>query len=128
MDSYQQGIEKLQAMLGAERTQAIAARFRALSPVFEREAVAVVFGRTWAREGLDLKTRLLCSICILAAQGRHNALKIVFELAIKNGATLDEIVEALLQVGIYAGYPAALDALTVLEGVLGEMPQAKEPP
>lgn len=123
--SYQRGIEKLATMLGEERAQAIVGRFHALSPAFAEEAVAVVFGRTWSRDALDLKTRSLCSICILAAQGRHNALKIVFELAIKNGATLDEIVESLLQVGIYAGYPAALDALTGLESVLGEMQQAE---
>lgn len=42
----------------------------------------------------------------------------MFEQAIKNGATREEITEALLQVAIYAGYPAALDGLTVLEGVL----------
>ena len=84
---------------------------------FEQEAVAVVFGRTWSRDALDRKTRALCSIGILAAFGRSNALRIVFELAARNGATREEIIEALLQVAIYAGYPAALDALRVLEAV-----------
>jgi 4-carboxymuconolactone decarboxylase len=91
-----------------------------LSPEFEREAVSVVFGRTWAREGIDLKTRSLCSICILASLGRRNALRINFLLAIENGATIEEITEALLQVGVYAGYPAALDALVVLDEVVKE--------
>lgn len=121
MDHYQQGVEQLVQMLGPERAQAIADRFRALSPAFEQEAVAVVFGRTWSREALDRKTRSLCSIGILTALGRGNALRIVFELAIENGATLEEITEVLLQVGIYAGYPAALDGLTVLEGVSASM-------
>jgi 4-carboxymuconolactone decarboxylase len=120
MDHYQQGIEQLAQMLGTERADAIAARFRTLSPVFEQEAVSVVFGRTWSREAIDRKTRSLCSISILAALGRTQALRIVFELALKNGASLDEITEALLQVAIYAGYPAALDGLTVLEGVVAE--------
>ena len=118
MDHYQQGVEQLVEMLGPVRAQAIVERFRSLSPTFEQEAIAVVFGRTWSREALDRKTRSLCSIGILAALGRSNALRIVFELAIKNGATLEEITEALLQVAIYAGYPAALDGLTVLESVL----------
>lgn len=122
MDHYQQGVAALTEMLGEARAQAIRDRFRALSPVFEEEAVSVVFGRTWSREALDRKTRSLCSIGILAAVGRANALRIVFELAIRNGATLDEITEALLQVGIYAGYPAALDALVVLEEVLARNP------
>lgn len=118
MDHYELGTKQLQQMLGPERARTVIDRFRALSPEFEKEAVTVVFGRTWSREALDRKSRSLCSIGILAAQGRTGALRIVFELAIKNGATLDEITEVLLQVGVYAGYPAAFDALAVLEGVL----------
>ena len=121
MDSYDQGFEQLKKMLGEDRANAVVNRFRSLSPVFEKEAISVVFGRTWARETIDLKTRSLCSICILAALGRQNALKINFELALKNGATVDDIIEALLQVRIYAGYPAALDALSMLDTVLAEI-------
>lgn len=119
MDHHQQGIKTLTDMLGPKRAQAIEARFRTLSPIFEQEAMSVVFGRTWSRDEIDRKTRALVSIGILSALGRGNALRIVFELAVANGATLAEITEVLLQVAIYAGYPAALDALTVLE----EMPQ-----
>lgn len=124
VNHYQQGVEQLAGMLGPERTQAIVERFRALSPAFEREVIAVVFGRTWSRKALDRKSRSLCSIGILSALGRANALRIVFELAIKNGATVEEITEALLQVAIYGGYPAALDALVVLESVLGGLETA----
>ena len=118
MDDHQKGVETLASMLGPERAKAIEDRFRSLSPAFEQEALSVVFGRTWSREAMDRKTRALCSIAILSALGRTNALRIVFELAVANGATLDEITEALLQVAIYAGYPAALDALVELESVL----------
>lgn len=124
MDHYQQGMTVLTEMLGEARAKAISGRFRALSPVFEEEAVTVVFGRTWSRAALDRKSRSLCSIGILAALGRGSALRIVFELAIRNGASLAEIIEALLQVGIYAGYPAALDALAVLEEVLAGLAPA----
>jgi 4-carboxymuconolactone decarboxylase len=114
MDDYQSGIEIVRKMLGTERAEAVFAKFRALSPAFEKEVVSVVFGRTWSRGVIDLKTRSLCSICILASLGRLNALKINFSLARENGASLEEIVEALLQVAVYAGYPAALDALVLL--------------
>jgi 4-carboxymuconolactone decarboxylase len=79
-----------------------------------------VFGRAWSREQIDLKTRSLCSICILAALGRINALRINFVLAIENGVTEEEIIEILIQVAVYAGYPAALDALSMLHEVLSE--------
>lgn len=121
MGHFEAGVDKLVSMLGEARAQAIVARFRSLSPVFEQEAISVVFGRTWSRDALDEKTRALCSIGILSALGRQNALKIVFELAINNGATLEEITEALLQTAIYAGYPAALDGLVTLETVLAEI-------
>jgi len=118
MDDYQRGIEILTKMLSSERAEAVIEKFRSLSPVFEREAVSVVFGRTWARGTLDLKVRSLCSICILSSLGRLNALKINFTLAMENGASLEEIVEVLLQVAIYAGYPAALDALVLLDEIV----------
>jgi len=121
LDHYEQGVEQLAVMLGAERAQAIIERFRGLSPAFEKEVIAVVFGRTWSRKALDRKTRSLCSVCILAALGRTDGLRVVFELAVRSGATIDEISEALLQVAIYAGYPAALDALAALEAALANL-------
>lgn len=127
MNHYETGKDALSRMLGNERAKAISSRFCGLSPAFEQEAISVVFGRTWSRGGLDTKTRALCTIGILAATGRQNALNIVFELALRNGATQDEINETLLQTAAYVGYPAALDALIVLEGVLQQInaPAAK---
>ncbi len=120
MDSYEIGVAQLKEMLGEEKADTVIDKFRSLSPAFEKEAVSVVFGRTWSREQIDLKTRSLCSICILASLGRINALRINFTLALKNGASKDEVIEVLLQVAIYAGYPAALDALSMLQEVLAE--------
>ena len=120
MESYDKGVGQLTKMLGEEKAKSIISRFNSLSPIFEKEAVSVVFGRTWSRDQIDLKTRSLCSICILASLGRINALRINFALAIENGATREEMIEVLLQVAIYAGYPAALDALSFLHEVLDE--------
>lgn len=120
MDNHEKGMETLRALIGTDKADKVTARFRELSPTFEHEAVSVVFGRTWSREAIDPKTRSLCSIGILAALGRHGALKIVLGIALSSGATVEEITEALLQVGIYAGYPAAFDALPILQEVLKE--------
>lgn len=120
MNDYTKGIETLTQLLGADQAEKVVTRFRELSPAFENEAISVVFGRTWSRDAIDPKTRSLCSIGILAALGRHGALRIVLGIALSSGATIEEITEALLQVAIYAGYPAALDALPVLQAVLAE--------
>jgi 4-carboxymuconolactone decarboxylase len=126
MNDYMKGVETLTKLVGAEQGERVAARFKELSPAFENEAISVVFGRTWARQNIDPKTRSLCSIGILAALGRFGALRIVFNIALSNGATVEEITEALLQVAIYAGYPSAFDALPILKAVLEERGAAQE--
>ena len=120
MDDYERGYAQFRSMVGADRMEALASRFAAVCPDFEREVISVVGGRTWTRSGIDLKTRSLCSICVLAATARQNALKLNFQMALNNGATLEEICEALFQVAVYAGYAAAWDALVSLEEVLAE--------
>ncbi len=118
MTDYDRGFEQFRQMVGADRMDALIARFNAVYPDFGTEVVTVVGGRVWSRPGLDLKTRSLCSICTLAALGRVNALRLNFQMALTNGATVEEIGEALFQVAVYAGYPAMWDALVMLEEVL----------
>jgi len=124
-NDYTKGVETLLKLVGESQADGVIKRFKQLSPAFENEAISVVFGRTWSREGIDPKTRSLCSVGILAALGRHGALRIVFGIALDNGATVEEITEALLQVAIYAGYPAALDALPILAAVREEHDRAR---
>ena len=118
MNDYERGYAQFRQMVGEDRIDALLARFAAVCPDFETEVVSVVGGRVWTRPGLDLKTRSLCSICTLAALGRVNALRLNFQMALNNGATAEEIFEALFQVAVYAGYPAMWDALVMLEEVL----------
>ncbi|MFO1320093.1 MAG: carboxymuconolactone decarboxylase family protein [Burkholderiales bacterium] len=120
MDDYQRGFEQFKQMVGADKIDALMARFGAVCPDFRHEVVSVVGGRIWSRGGIDLKTRSLCSLCVLAAQGRTNALKLNFDMAINNGATIEEIFEALFMVAAYAGFPAMWDALVKLEEVLAD--------
>lgn len=120
MNDYERGLEQFQKMVGEDRIDDLIRRFRAVSPDFETEVISVVGGRTWTRPGLELKVRSLCSICTLAALGRSNALRLNFQMALENGATVEEICEALFQVAVYAGYPAMWDALVMLENVITE--------
>lgn len=124
MDDYQRGFEQFKQMVGADKIDALVARFGAVCPDFQKEVVSVVGGRIWTRGGIDLKTRSLCSICVLAAQGRTNALKLNFDMALNNGASLEEIFESLFMVAAYAGFPAMWDALVKLEEVLADRDKA----
>ncbi|WP_327672768.1 MULTISPECIES: carboxymuconolactone decarboxylase family protein [unclassified Streptomyces] len=78
----------------------------------------VCFGRIWARDGIDRKTRSIINLSVLTALGRPAQLAHHVEGAINNGATVDEIKEVLLQTAVYCGLPAAGEAFKVAEGVL----------
>jgi 4-carboxymuconolactone decarboxylase len=115
---YEKGYAQFARMVGEENIEQLTARFKAVFSDFETEVVSVVGGRIWTRGGIDLKTRSLCSICVLAALGRNNALKLNLQMALRNGASVEEICEAIFQVAAYAGYAAAWDALEKLQEVL----------
>ncbi|MFM0223007.1 carboxymuconolactone decarboxylase family protein [Paraburkholderia dipogonis] len=79
------------------------------------------WGSTWLREGIDLKTRSLCTCAMLAALGKSTELKGHVRGAINNGATAIEIREVLLHSAIYAGAPAAVEAFRSAREVLAEL-------
>ena len=77
-------------------------------------------GRTVEPPGLELRYRSLAVVAALAALGRPHELQIHLRGALNLGWTAEELRETLLQIGGYAGFPAALDALRVLTEIVGE--------
>ena len=69
-----------------------------------------VFGAIWTRSGLPTKTRSFITMAALMALGRGPELKIHMRGALNLGITKDEIKEILLQVAVYCGVPAGIDA------------------
>ncbi len=108
---YQKGVEQFAQMVGREKIDALREKFQALSPDFERLVRGTIGGEVWNRPGLDLRTRSLCSIAILAGLGHINALELNIRMALNNGASREEIVETFFQVAVYAGFAAAWDGL-----------------
>ncbi len=90
-----------------------------LAPFFET-AIEHVWGGLWNRPGLDLKYRSLVVVSVLAAIGQTEELKPHLRGALNLGWTVDELREALLQIGGYAGFPAAHEALDVLSEISKE--------
>jgi len=74
----------------------------------------------YARNILDDKTRELVAIAALIVLGKLPQLKDHMEMALRVGATKKEILEVILQLVVFAGYPVALTSLSVLEEVLAE--------
>jgi len=118
---YEKGVQQFAQMAGPDNIEALRQQIAALSPDFERYVMGFVGGEIWSRPNLDLKTRSLCSLAILAALGRVNALELNVKMALNNGATKTEIVEVFFQVAIYAGFAAAWDGLTRVAKVFSEV-------
>lgn len=78
------------------------------------------WGFLWPRHELDLKTRSLITVGILASLDRHRELATHIRGARRNGCTFEEIIEAILHAGVYSGMPAAVEGAKVAEAVSKE--------
>lgn len=78
------------------------------------------WGASWARPGLDRRTRSMLNLAMLTALNRPHELEIHLRGAIRNGLTRDEIKEILLQTAVYCGAPAAVDSFRIAKRVLAE--------
>ncbi|HQY44257.1 MAG TPA: carboxymuconolactone decarboxylase family protein [Paracoccaceae bacterium] len=80
---------------------------------FAESLIEWAYGRHYARPGLDLRTRQLCTVAALTAMGGQTApqLKVNIEHALAAGATRQEITEAIWQMAVYGGMPAAINGL-----------------
>jgi 4-carboxymuconolactone decarboxylase len=84
----------------------------ATSPDLMRCLVEFPFGDIYSRPGLDLKTREMLTVAALTVLGyAQSELKDHIRGALNVGCTRDEIVEIILQMAVYAGFPAALEAI-----------------
>ena len=90
-----------------------------LAPDFYRWVAETAFGKIWSRPGLPLRDRSLITVAMLAALGRTGELRAHLRRRPQPRHSPEELVEVLMQVAVYAGVPAANDALTVAAEVFG---------
>jgi 4-carboxymuconolactone decarboxylase len=110
-DRYAQGWQKLKQIDG-EVGERVVAALAPIAPDFGRMLIEFGFGDIYSRPQLDLRAREIATIAALAALGNAQPqLKIHIEAALNVGCTRDEIVEVFMQMALYAGFPAALNAL-----------------
>jgi 4-carboxymuconolactone decarboxylase len=78
------------------------------------------WGEIWARPGLDRRTRSCITLTALVALNHHDELAMHIRAARRNGLSVDEIKEVLLQSAVYCGVPAANRAFAIAQRVLDE--------
>ena len=116
-DRYRRGVEILQLLSGND-AEKVTSRVAEIAPDFARMTIEFPFGDLYSRGVLDLKTRETAAISALAALGRIPQLRVHVTAALNLGMTRAEIVELLMQVSIYAGFPPALNALAECHDLL----------
>ena len=83
-----------------------------IAPDFAKYLLEFPFGDIYARPGLDLRSREIATVAALTALGNASPqLKVHIGAALHVGLTQDEIIEVIMQMAVYAGFPAALNGL-----------------
>lgn len=123
-DRYERGEKLLRKIDGDKVADNLIARYQDLAPDFTRYLVEFAFGEIYAREG-DLKHRELIAISSLATMGGCDAqLETHVHGAFNVGLTEGEIVEAVMTLIPYIGFPKALNAMAVVKRVVEKRRQA----
>ena len=114
---YQRGLARLSEVDGRAGEEVVA-KVAAISPDFARYLVEFPFGDIYARGGLDLKQREIATIAALVAMGHAlPQLKVHVAAGLHVGLTQSEIIEIIMQMAVYAGFPAALNGLFAAQEV-----------
>jgi len=117
---FDQGLEVRKAVLGAEHVEASMKTADDFNRPLQELVTEYCWGAIWTREGLPRKTRSLLNLAMLCCLNRPHELELHLRGALRNGCTRSEIQEVLLQVAIYAGVPAGVDAFRTARKVFAE--------
>ncbi|MEP5684848.1 carboxymuconolactone decarboxylase family protein [Nisaea sp.] len=121
-DRYAVGLERLAAIDGRDG-QAVVESLKAISPDFARYLIEFPFGDIYARPGLDLRQREIATIASLTALGNARPqLEVHIAAGLNVGLSQQEIIEVVMQMAIYAGFPAAINGLIAAKAVFDRHP------
>jgi 4-carboxymuconolactone decarboxylase len=118
MSRYDDGLRVRREVLGDEHVDRAGATATELTEEFQQLITEYAWGTIWTRPGLDRRSRSLIAITALVARGHHEELALHLRAALRNGVTVDEIKETLLQTAVYCGVPDANTAFRIAQQVL----------
>jgi 4-carboxymuconolactone decarboxylase len=121
--TFDTGMEIRTAVLGKSYVENSMKSADDFNRPFQEFVTEYCWGAGWGREGLSRKTRSMLNLAMLTILNRPHELRLHIRGALNNGVTKDEIREVFMQVAIYAGVPAGVDAFRAAREVFAE--QAK---
>ncbi len=119
-EQFDQGLTIRKEVIGADYVDRAFKNADEFSLPMQNLATEYCWGAVWGREGLSRKMRSMLNLVMLSALNRPQEFKVHVKGALTNGCTKLEIREALLQVAIYCGVPAAMDSFRLAREVLAE--------
>ena len=123
-DRYIRG-QKALAEIDGQAGQAVIDSLADIAPDLARYVIEFAFGDVYSRPGLDLRAREIATIAALTAMGTARPqLKVHINAGINVGLSRQEIVETIMQMAVYAGFPAALNGIAVAREVFAERAMA----
>ncbi|AWV07975.1 carboxymuconolactone decarboxylase family protein [Marilutibacter maris] len=119
-ERFERGWEKLREIDG-EAGERVIESLKDIAPDLGRYTIEFPFGDVYSRPGLDLRSREIATVAALTALGNAAPqLKVHIHGALNVGCTSQEIVEVIIQMAVYAGFPAALNGATAAREVFAE--------
>ena len=116
----EQGMATRREVLGDAHVDRAMAGADAFTADFQEHITRYAWGAVWSRPGLDRRTRSCITVAMLAAQGSEHELGMHVRAALRNGVTVEELKEVLLQVAVYAGVPRANRAFAIAREAMVE--------
>ena len=116
-ERYKKGLEKLKEVDGSAGENVINS-LKDIAPEFADLLIEFPFGDIYTRDALDLKSREIATIAALTVMGNASPqLKVHIHAGLNVGCTQKEIIEVIMQMAVYGGFPCALNALFVAKEV-----------
>jgi 4-carboxymuconolactone decarboxylase len=113
--AFARGMDVRTRVLGREHVARQKAASEQDVTTLQRFVTEFGWGTVWSREGLPLPTRSLITVSMLIALNRPEELRVHLRGAVNNGCTREEITETVLHAVLYCGFPAALDAMRLVD-------------
>lgn len=120
MSRYDDGMAVRREVLGDAHVDRATAAATDLTHKFQEFITEYAWGTIWTRPGLDRRSRSMITLTALIARGHHEELAMHLRAARRNGLTLDEIKEVIMQSAIYCGVPDANTAFRIAQQTFAE--------
>jgi len=126
VDRYVAGMQIRREVLGDDHVDRANAATTDFTRDFQELITEYAWGTIWTRPGLDRRSRSMITLTALVARGHHEELAMHVRAARRNGLSVDEIREVLLQTAIYCGVPDANTAFRIAQAALAEVETTAE--